>query len=131
MIVLFINFCWLFIAWSLPTADSIAADAATSKAGDLVVDVQTGRSTVKRINVPNRSDNASVRTLKSFQMDPTDRVSQCPTPSSNQLAVGEPEACKISLSSSLSSNEENDGMLSNLDNMDKPSSHPSKDIVYK
>ena len=67
----------------------------------LVVDVNTGRQTVKRVNRPvtpsnktfsdkTRADNASTRSLKSFAID----------------AV---------------SDDEDTSMLANLDNVDKPS----------
>ncbi|XP_067946493.1 neurocan core protein-like [Watersipora subatra] len=95
---------------TLPTASSIAA-AATS---GLVVDVHTGRSTVKRINTP--AESKTLLEEADGSLKPADTLV---------------DAEKVSISYSLDSNEENSAVTSNLDNMNKPSSNPSKDVTYK
>lgn len=75
----------------------------------LVVDVHTGKSTIKKMNTKSRVDNASTRSLKSFKMDANDRTSHDQV--SNQL----------SLNSQSSGNEvEDSNLLANLDNVEKP-----------
>ena len=127
----------LFLIFSgpLPTADSIAQDIEARKG--LVVDVNTGKATIKRTNEPpnsldpgpsakptkTRADNASTRSLKSFKLDGGDVLS-------NQLS--HEDDGRLSSIGSQSSVEDNSELISsNLDNMDKPSSHPSKDLGYK
>lgn len=105
-----------FPGHTLPTADSIAADTQPST---LVVDVNTGKGTIKKMNTKSRGDNASTRSLKSFRMD-TDRVSH------DQVSHDQ-----ISNQLSLASQElpgEDDGLLNNLDTVDKPNAQKYKDL---
>lgn len=91
---------------NLPTAGSINAEGEGHPG--LVVDVHTGRSTIKKLNLEkNRTDNASTRTLKSFRIEPDthDQVS-------NNLSA-----------------DEDGSLLANLDNVDKPETNKtSKDM---
>lgn len=112
---------------ALPTAASIAAEADERRG--LVVDMHTGRATVKRINAPKRADTDSTRSLKSFMMD---NDLQADSPVSRQPSVEGQKSVNLSNAESASSNDENDGVLANLDNVDKPSSRPlTKDIAYQ
>lgn len=104
---------------SLPTASSIAADVEGRK--PLVVDMTTGRATVKRTNAPTSSDLEAAGTSHASGF--------------NQLSVlgDDSKQSKHSIASniSVSSSDDNEAMLANLDNIDKPSYHPSKDLTYK
>lgn len=129
--VLYFGF-WVFVFLGpYPTAASIAQEVEARRA--LVVDMTTGRATIKRTNegspdnadpplrpTKTRTDNASTRSLKSFRLD-GDMVS-------NQLSQDD---SKLSSGSQSSMDDNVELLSSNLDNMDKPSSHPSKDLGYK
>ena len=114
----------LMLGGGLPTASSVNAEAGSS---GLVVDIHTGKTTIKKVNTKSRPDNASTRSLKSFKMDANDRVSHDQV--SHDQVSHDQVSNNLSVHSQASGSEaEDNSLLANLDNVDKPAVEKSKNL---